>query len=174
MEAFLGWIGFGIGLLAGLLMIPLGLGGTFVIFGVALVTSLLTHGARVEWQTLVVLGILAVVGEIVESLLGVLVVKRYGASKSAMWGTFLGGIVGGVAGTAVLPIAGSLVGAFVGAFLGAVVGELIQRRELGPSMRAGWGALIGRLFAVTVKFEIGVVMVTILIWRVLRTAPPPS
>ena len=172
MEAFLGWTAFGIGVLAGLLMIPLGLGGTLVIFGVALTTALVTHWSRVEWQTLVVLGILAVVGEVVESLLGVFVVKRYGASSGAMWGTFLGGIVGGISGTAVLPIAGSLVGAFVGAFLGAVVGELIQRRELEPSMRAGLGALVGRLFAVAVKFEIGVVMVTILVWRIVRNAPP--
>jgi len=174
MEAFLGWAGFGIGVLAGLLMIPLGLGGTFVILGVGLVTAILTHWTRVEWQTLVVVGILAVIGEVVESLLGVLVVKRYGATKGAMWGTFLGGVVGGVAGTAVLPIAGSLVGAFVGAFLGAVVGELIARRELEPSLRAGWGAFVGRLLAVAVKFEIGVVMVTILIWRIVRNAPPPG
>jgi hypothetical protein len=172
MEAFLGWAAFGIGVLAGLLMIPLGLGGTFVIFGVGLITALVTHWTRVEWQTLAVLGILAVIGEVVESLLGVFVVKRYGASSGAMWGTFLGGIVGGISGTAVLPIAGSLVGAFAGAFLGAVVGELIQRRELEPSMRAGLGALVGRLLAVAVKFEIGVVMVTILVWRIVRNAPP--
>jgi len=172
MEAFLGWTACAIGLLAGLLMIPLGLGGTFVIFGVGLVTALVTHWTRVEWQALAVIGILAVIGEVLESLLGVLVVKRYGATKGAMWGTFLGGVVGGVAGTAVLPIAGSLVGAFVGAFLGAVVGELIQRRELQPSMRAGWAAFVGRLLTVAVKFEIGVVMVTILIWRIVRNAPP--
>jgi uncharacterized protein YqgC (DUF456 family) len=172
MEAFLGWTGFGIGLLAGLLLIPLGLGGTFIIFGVALVTGLVTQFERVEWQTLVVLGILAVIGEIVESFLGVFAVRRYGATRAAMLGTFFGGIVGGIAGTGVVPILGSLIGAFVGACLGAVVGELIQRHELEPSMRAGFGALVGRLFAIAIKFEIGVVMVTILVWRVIRNAPP--
>jgi hypothetical protein len=39
-------------------------------------------------------------------------------------------------------------------------------------MRAGFGALVGRLFAIAIKFEIGVVMVTILVWRVIRNAPP--
>jgi uncharacterized protein YqgC (DUF456 family) len=172
MEAFLGWTGFGVGLLAGLLMIPLGLGGTFVIFGVALVTGFATQFTRIEWQALAVLFILAVIGEVVESLLGVFAVRRYGATRAAMLGTFFGGIIGAAAGTGVLPIVGSLVGAFVGAFLGAVVGELIQRHEIEPSMRAGFGALVGRLFAIAIKFEIGVVMVTILVWRVIRNAPP--
>jgi uncharacterized protein len=171
MADFLGWAGFGIGLLLGLVLIPLGLGGTFVIFGVALATALITHFGRVEWQTLAVLGILAVIGEVVESLIGVFVVERYGATRAAMWGTFLGGMVGGAAGTGVLPIVGSLIGAFVGAFLGAVVGELIQRHKIEPSMRAGLGALVGRLLAVAVKFEIGVIMVVILVWRVIRNAP---
>jgi uncharacterized protein YqgC (DUF456 family) len=168
--SILGWVGFGLGLLVGLLFIPLGLAGTWIILGVGCVVSLLTEFTRVEWQVLLVLGILAGIGEVLESLLGVFSVRRFGASKWAMLGTFVGGIVGGIAGTGVVPIIGSLVGAFVGAFVGAVAGELLHRREMSASMRAGWGAFLGRLLAIVIKFEIGVVMVIVLIWRVLRTA----
>jgi uncharacterized protein YqgC (DUF456 family) len=130
---------------------------------------LATHFTRVGVVTLIILAILAVVGELIESLLGVLAVRRFGASKWAMLGTFLGGIAGGIAGSGLAPIAGSLVGAFVGAFLGAFIGELAYRRRVAGSLRAGWGAFLGRLLAMAIKFEIGVVMVIILIWRVVRT-----
>jgi uncharacterized protein YqgC (DUF456 family) len=166
--AFLGWVGFGLGLLGGLLLIPLGLGGTFVILGVGLALGFATHFARVEWQALAVLAILAVIGEIAESLIGLFTVRRFGASKWAMLGTFLGGIAGGAAGTGLMPVVGSLVGAFAGAFIGAFVGELAYRRRAPESLRAGWGAFLGRVLAVAIKFEIGVVMVVILVWRVVR------
>ncbi len=87
-----------------------------------------------------------------------------------MLGTFFGGLAGGAAGTGLVPIIGSLIGAFAGAFLGAVVGELIHRRKLEPSLRAGWWAFVGRVVAITIKFEIGVLMIIILVWRVVRTA----
>jgi uncharacterized protein YqgC (DUF456 family) len=167
--AAIGWLGFGLGLLIGLLLIPLGLGGTFIILGVSVILGFVTDFTRVEWTTLVVLAVLAVIGEIIESGLGVIVVRRFGASKWAMLGTFLGGLAGGVAGTGMAPIVGSLIGAFVGAFAGAFIGELIYRRRAAESLRAGWGAFIGRVLAVAIKFEIGVVMVVILIWRVVRT-----
>ena len=170
MENMLGWIGFGVGLLVGLLLIPLGLGGTFVILGVGVFTGFLTNFARVEWLTLVILGILAVIGEIIESILGMFTVRKFGASRAAMLGTFFGGLAGGAAGTGLVPIIGSLIGAFAGAFLGAVVGELIHRRKLEPSLRAGWWAFVGRVVATTIKFEIGVLMIIILVWRVVRTA----
>ncbi len=167
--AALGWVGFGLGLLVGLLLIPLGLGGTFVILGIAVILALATGFARVEWVTLVVLAILAAIGEILESVLGVVAVRRFGASKWAMLGTFLGGLVGGVAGTGMMPIVGSLIGAFAGSFAGAFIGELAYRRHVNGSLRAGWGAFLGRVLAVAIKFEIGVIMVVILIWRVVRT-----
>jgi uncharacterized protein YqgC (DUF456 family) len=164
----LGWAGFGLGLLAGLLMIPLGLGGTFVILGVGVIAGFATDFTRVGVVTLIILAVLAVAGELIESLLGVFTVRRFGASKWAMLGTFFGGIAGGIAGSGVAPVAGSLVGAFAGAFLGAFVGELLHRRRVAESLRAGWGAFLGRLLAVAIKFEIGVVMAIILIWRVVR------
>jgi uncharacterized protein YqgC (DUF456 family) len=150
-------------------MVSLGLGGNFVILGTGIITGWATHFTRVGVATLIILAILAVVGEVIESLLGVFAVRRFGASKLAMLGTFVGGIAGGIAGSGIAPIAGSLLGAFAGAFLGAFLGELAARRRVAGSLRAGGGAFLGRLLAMTIKFEIGVVMVIILIWQVVRS-----
>jgi uncharacterized protein YqgC (DUF456 family) len=163
-----GWAAFGLGLLLGLLLIPLGLLGTWVILGVGVVLGVITGFERVELGALLALAVLAVVGEVVESLVGILAVRRYGASKWALLGTFLGGVAGGIAGTGVLPVVGSLAGAFAGSFVGAFAGELAYRRRAAESLRAGWGAFVGRVVAIAIKFEIGVAMVVILVWRVIR------
>ncbi len=174
--SMLGWIAFGAGILVGLLCIPLGLGGTFIILGAGLILALATDFARVEWQALAVLALLAVLGEVIESLLGLFSVRRFGASKWAMIGTFIGGLIGAALGTGLMPIIGSLIGAMIGACAGAFAGEILHRRELQGSLRAGWGAFVGRALAIAIKFEIGIIMVVILVWRVMRNppAPPPA
>jgi uncharacterized protein len=164
---FLGWIALGAGLLCGLLLVPLGLGGNFVILGTALLLGLATGFTAIGWRSLAGLAALAIAGEVIEAGLGLFTVQRLGASKKAMLGTFLGGIVGGAAGTGVVPVVGSLLGAFAGAFAGAVIGEIIHRRKVAGSFRAGWAAFFGRVAAIAIKFEIGVIMVVIIVWRVL-------
>ena len=165
---FLGWIALGIALLGGLLLVPLGLGGNFVILATALLLGIATGFTAIGWWSIIGLAALAVIGEIIEAGLGLFAVQRLGASKKAMLGTFLGGIVGGAAGTGVVPVVGSLLGAFAGAFAGAVIGEILHRRQLAGSFRAGWAAFFGRVAAIAIKFEIGVIMVVIILWRVLR------
>ena len=164
----LGWMALGAGLLGGLLLVPLGLGGNFVILGTAIVFAIATGFQAIGWWSLIALAALAIVGEIIEAGLGLFAVQRFGASKKAMLGTFLGGIVGGAAGTGVVPVVGSLLGAFAGAFAGAVIGEILHRRQVKGSFRAGWAAFFGRVAAIAIKFEIGVIMVVIILWRVLR------
>lgn len=165
--SLIGWIVLGIGLLGGLLLVPLGLGGNFVILLTALLLGIATDFTTIGWGGLLGLAALAIAGEIIEAGLGLFTVHRLGASKKAMLGTFLGGIAGGAAGTGVVPIVGSLLGAFAGAFAGAVIGEILHRRQVAGSFRAGWAAFFGRVAAVAVKFEIGVIMIAIILWRVL-------
>jgi len=168
--AVLGWTGFYLGLLVGLLFIPLGLGGTFIILGDAVLLGLLTGFERVGWVALIAMAGLAVVGEIIESVIGVFTVRKFGASRWAMLGTFVGGIAGAALGTPVMPVIGSLAGAFVGAFAGAFGAEILYRRQMQASLRAGWGAFVGRLLAVLIKFELGVVMIIIVIMEIRRSA----
>jgi hypothetical protein len=85
-----------------------------------------------------------------------------------MAGAFVGGILGAIPGTAVMPILGSLVGSFLGAALGAILLEWWHRRQLDPSLRAGWGATLGRLLSIFIKMAIGLAMVVYVVARTAR------
>ncbi|MGH7630379.1 MAG: DUF456 domain-containing protein, partial [Gemmatimonadales bacterium] len=121
--------GSGIG---GLLLIPFGLPGLWVIL-----LGILGYGWLTDFRTLSVgllaLAIgLALVGEVVEAWLGFRLARRYGGSRRAGWGALLGGLVGAVVGVP-LPLVGSVVGAFVGAFAGAALFEYTQARHSGAA-----------------------------------------
>ena len=168
-------IGLDLILLLGLLFIPLGLGGNFIILGAALVVALVTGFTQVGWWALGIMLGAVVAGEILEALLGSLVARKYGASKWGMLGAFVGGIAGAVVGTGVLPVIGSLAGSFVGAAAGALAAELLALSAKGteirgieetrPGLRAGFGALLGKALATGLKMAIGVAMAIYLILR---------
>lgn len=143
--------------LAGLVLIPFGLPGLWVIL-----LGILGYGWLTDFRTLsaglVVLAIvLALLGEVAESLIGFRFAKRYGGSSRAGWGALLGGLVGAIVGLPV-PIVGSVVGGFVGAFAGAAIFEYTRARHSEGAVRAGWGAVLGRAAAAAVKMAIGLVM----------------
>ena len=144
-----------LGLALGLLFIPLGLGGNFILLALALVVALVTHFHAVPWWALLVMGALVAVGEIVEATLGSLVAKKYGASRWGMLGAFVGGILGVIPGTAIAPIIGSILGSFLGSAAGAILFEWLHRRKMKVSLPAGWGALLGKLGATFFKIAIG-------------------
>src|SRR4051812_18321760 len=111
-------------LLLGLLLIPFGLPGTLVIFCAALGYSLLVKGS-IGIFTLVCVGALLVVGEVIEWSLTAKYTRKYGGSRRASWGAVIGGMIGAFVGVPV-PIVGSVVGAFAGAFIGAFAGEMTR------------------------------------------------
>lgn len=154
-------------MVAGLLMIPFGLPGTWVqvlgLVGYAWWTDFRTIGAG----AIVFVAVLAVVGEVVEFWLGGRYAQRYGGSRRAGWGAILGGLVGAVVGIPI-PVVGSVVGAFVGAFAGAMLLEMTRNPEWRSAVRVGWGAFVGRLVAVAVKSGIGVAIAAASLLLALR------
>jgi uncharacterized protein YqgC (DUF456 family) len=139
----------------GLAAVVLGLGGNFILLGLAVLVAWAGDFHHLGWGTLLVLLGLALLGEIVESVLGLLVARGFGASRWGMIGAVLGGILGALAGTAWIPLAGSLAGAVLGSFAGALLGEMLGGKPFRPSLRAGTGALLGRGGAVFVKLILG-------------------
>ena len=152
-------------LVAGLLAIPLGLGGNFILLGAGLVVAIVTGFREVGWVALVIATAFAVIGEIVEAILGSLVARRFGASRWGMLGAFVGGILGAVVGTAWLPVIGSLVGSFAGAAAGAIAAELATGKGRAPGLRAGGGAFLGKVLATAFKLAIGIGWATFLVLR---------
>jgi hypothetical protein len=153
--------------LVGLVLIPFGLPGLWVI-----VLGILGYGWLTDFRTLsagflVLVILLAVLGEVVEAWVGFRFARRYGGSSRAGWGALVGGLIGAIVGVPV-PIIGSVVGGFVGAFLGAAVFEYTRARRTEGAVKAGWGAMLGRAAAAAVKMAIGIVLVVASLFLALR------
>ncbi|MDH4045953.1 MAG: DUF456 domain-containing protein [Gemmatimonadota bacterium] len=153
--------------LVGLVLVPLGLPGLWI-----MVLGVIGYGWLTEFRTVgvatigIVLGV-AAVGEIVEAWLGFRFARRYGGSSRAGWGALVGGIVGAIVGVPV-PIIGSVIGAFIGSFAGAAVFEYTRAATVGGATRAGWGAVLGRAAAAAVKVALGLVIAVVGLFAVVR------
>jgi uncharacterized protein YqgC (DUF456 family) len=143
-------------MLLGLVMIPFGLPGTWIIAAAALGYQLLVPGS-ISIFTIIAVVVLALIGELLEFSLSAKYTKKYGGSRRASWGAIIGGMVGAFMGVPV-PIVGSVIGAFVGAFVGAFIGEFSRAGEGGTATRVATGALIGRAIAAAMKIGIGIAM----------------
>jgi len=154
----LGTIIFFIVLIAGVVIIPFGVAGTFIIAADALVYGLLTGFERISVTLVVVLFGVAVALEIFESVFGALLAKRFGGSKWAAIGAIIGGFLGAIAGSPVAPVIGTLLGGFFGAFAGAVILELITSGDSRRSLHAGIGAFIGAFTSKIAKIIIAIIM----------------
>jgi uncharacterized protein YqgC (DUF456 family) len=94
--------------LVSLLLVPLGLPGTFVQVAAAAVVTLASGGAWLGWGWTATFLAIALVAEGVEFLAGVAGARRYGGSRAAAWGALLGGIAGAIVGVPI-PVVGSVV-----------------------------------------------------------------
>jgi uncharacterized protein YqgC (DUF456 family) len=146
-------------LLLGLLLVPLGLPGLWVMLGATLVYWMAVPTGSVGLITLLVVGVMVVLAEVLEFTIAGRYARQYGGSTRASVGAMLGGIVGAVVGVPV-PVIGSMVGAFAGAFAGALLAELtVPKAVRGEPLRVAKGALWGRAVAAAVKTGFGVAIV---------------
>ncbi len=153
--------------LAGLLIIPFGLPGLWVmVLGVVGYGWLTDFQAVTAWTVGLVLA-LAVLGEVIEAWLGFRFARRYGGSRRAGWGALAGGLIGAVVGVPV-PLIGSVIGGFVGAFAGAALLEYTRARRTDAAAGAGWGAVLGRAAAAAVKMALGIVIAVIAVVAAVR------
>ena len=154
-------------LVAGLVLVPLGLPGLWVMVLAVIGYGSLTEFRTVGVTTIVVVSGLALVGEILESWIGFRLARRYGGSRRAGWGALLGGLVGAVVGVPV-PLVGSVIGAFLGSFAGAALFEYTASRRTRLAASAGWGAVLGRAVAAAVKLALGMAIAVIGVYAAVR------
>lgn len=115
--------------------------------------------------TLVVIALLAVLGELVEFLGGMGTAKKAGATWRGSVGALIGAVTGALIGTFAIPVLGTLIGACIGAGLGTWLLELSTGRDTAESARYGVAAGIGQFLGITGKFAIGIV-----IWLIVTVA----
>jgi uncharacterized protein YqgC (DUF456 family) len=146
--------------IAGLVLIPFGLPGLWLIILALVGYAALGSFEQIGWMTIAAVVVLGVVAEATEAWLGFRFAKRYGGSNRAGWGAFLGGLVGAVVGTP-LPVIGNIVGAFVGSYLGAIILARSPDTDIRVTLGAGWGAVLGRASGAAVKIAIALAIAVI-------------
>jgi len=76
--------------------------------------------------------------------------KKFGGSKSGMWGAAIGLVLGLI----LLPPLGIIIGPFAG----AVIGEALTGKNAASSFRAGLGSFMGLLVGVGIKLAASIMM----------------
>jgi uncharacterized protein YqgC (DUF456 family) len=148
---------------AALLLNVAGLPGNWVLVAIGAVVLLIPAFGDLSWQWYLVVVGLAVLAEVIESLLGLVIVAGKGGTRWGVIGSFLGGLAGVIIGSAIAPPFGGVALGFVGAFAGAVAGEYMREQRSGQAVRVGFWAFVGRSLAMLGKIACGAGIVWILI-----------
>lgn len=146
-----------VGMAGCLLLVPLGIPGTWLMLGILLGGVL---AGQVGWGAYLALAGVAGVAELVELGLVKVFSVRYGGSRRAFWGAIVGGLVGLIVGMPV-PVFGSLLAGLAGTFLGAALLTYTETRHAGSAARVGWGTLLARVLAAGVKTAAGIVVLAV-------------
>ncbi len=187
----LGYVVFGLVLLAGIIAATLGLPGTLIILLNTVVYSAVTGWERVPWWLLLIGAVMSLIAEGGDAFVAAWGTKAGGGSNkagfAAMVGAVTGAIIGGVVLSPILSLLGltggvigflvgivlpPLVGGVSGGFLGAYMYELRSGKPKKEAAAAGWGALLGRMAAGLFKAVIGSMMVAIFVYSIISTAAP--
>ncbi len=142
-------------LVTGVLLVPLGFPGTWMIFGAGVLSTLFLKIG--SWWMLFFLLVMALLGELLEFWVGIYSGKKMNVSTGALVTSFIGGILGMMIGVPIFLI-GSLLGLCLGVFLGAFAYELILHRSLKTALQAATAVFFSRLIASFVKTCIAIGM----------------
>lgn len=148
-------------LLFGAFSILFGLPGTVIIMVDAFVYAAATGFERIGFKILVTLLVLSILAELADFAVGMAGAIKFGASRKAFWASVIGGLIGAVLLAPFLLGLGAVVGGFFGGFAGVLAVELLHRNRLKPSLRAAWGAILGRAAGICVKGSFALVMIVI-------------
>lgn len=151
----------------------IGLPGNWLILGLALAWMLVgPESYRFSWLVILVLALLATLGEAIEFGASVLGTKKLGGSTRGATLSVVGSIIGGIAGAIFgipfpIPLVGMLIGsvlfAAAGAWIGATLGEKWVGKPLKESVQIGGAAFAGRLAGTAGKLALGAAMMAIAI-----------
>ena len=116
--------------------------GIPVMFGGMLLAAWVGHFEAIPVWVIVFLGLLAAFSIVFDFVASSVGAKRYGASRAAVWGAFIGTIVGLFFG---------IPGIILGPFVGAVAGQLASGSRVEHAARVGVGTWIGLLIGTAIK-----------------------
>lgn len=85
--------------------------------------------------------------------------KKWGGSKTGMWGATIGLIVGLFLGP---------IGIIIGPFAGAFIGELTTGKKEKEALRSGWGSFLGFLMGVGLKLMVCASLLFLFVYHIIR------
>lgn len=152
----------------GLISHVFGLPGNFIILGASILLAWYGGFHDISVTVLIVLIALALVGELIEFVLGIYGAKKYKSSNKAIVGSIVFGIAGAVLGLPFFLGIGAVIGAFIGAFVGAFIVDLFIQKNVDSAVKSGWGAFLGRVGGSISKAALGMAMIVITVVSVVR------
>tara|TARA_B110000046_G_scaffold183389_1_gene219427 strand:- start:1080 stop:1580 length:501 start_codon:yes stop_codon:yes gene_type:complete len=146
-------------LILGFLFVCLGIVGSFlpILPGpltswIGLLLLQITKAVPLDWTFLGITLAIALLIWVLDYFIPAIGTKRFGGTRYGVYGTTIGLIIGLIS-----PIPfGMLLGAFFGAFIGEL---LYDSKETNRALKASFGAFVGFLASVTIKFSIATVYV---------------
>ena len=117
-----------------------------------------TNFEIVDKNFLILLGIIAVIGFLLDYFSGILGAKKFGATK---WG-IIGSIIGGIIGFIILNIFGLI----IGSFLGTLLLEYAQVKSFKQALKSGMGVFIGFLGGMIIKVILSFTMIGIFLGKI--------
>jgi uncharacterized protein YqgC (DUF456 family) len=126
--------------------------GIPVMFGGMLLAAWAGHFEAIPVWVIVFLALLAAFSIVFDFVAGSYGAKRYGASKAAVWGAFIGTIAGLFFG---------IPGIILGPFVGAIIGQLASGSRIEHAARVGVGTWIGLLIGTAIKIATAFMMLGI-------------
>ena len=164
----IGFVLFVLLLLIGLVLVPLGLPGTWLVVAISFLYSLFQdfQAGRNDFWVLSVVILLAVVAELLEFGIGVIGGRKLQVSNGAIVSSLIGGIVGAVIGVPVM-LVGGLLGLFIGVFAGAFVYEIVASRDWRLALKGAMATFFRRITSLFVKTFIAFMMVVYLLTKTL-------
>ena len=148
-------------LLFGTFSILFGFPGTAIIFLDAALYGAFTGFEKIGLKILVTLLILSALAEIADFAVGMAGAVKFGASRKGFWAFGIGGIIGALCMSPFFLGLGLIVGTFLGGFAAMLTVELLARNRLKPTLRAAYGAILGRAAGICVKGFFALIMLII-------------
>ena len=153
-----------VGLLGVVLPVLPGLGWMWI---VVLAYAIAERFRAIDPLSFAALTILAAGGMTADIWLSQLGARFGGASLASTLFSIAGGFLGGLIGFMFAGI-GALPGALVGSIAGVLLNEYRERRAWRPAWKATLGLLVGFTVSSAVKLVLGLAMLAIFVWQVLR------
>ncbi|MDT8401202.1 MAG: DUF456 domain-containing protein [Bacteroidales bacterium] len=108
-----------------------------------------TRFAEFRTNTLIILGLIAVIVAVFDYVVPIWGTKKFGGTKYGVRGATVGLLVGLFFGPP---------GIIIGPFLGAVIGELMYKSDIGYAIKAGFGSLIGFMAGIGLKLATSLII----------------